>query len=320
MRLAIVSDLHYASAAEAARRQHLFAPITNPLRRLFVRQYRRWLWLRDPFAHNHLMDRFLAETAGVEFCVANGDYSCDSASIGLADDAAFASASECLGKLRQQFGPNLRATIGDHEIGKKMMAADQGGLRLASYRRAHHHLGLEPLWELEIGNYLLLGIVSTLAALDVYEPEALPEEREHWRQLRAEHLGRIRETFASLRPTQRVLLFCHDPTALPFLWREESVRTRLPQIDRTIIGHLHSNLLFRQSQRLSGIPRVGFLGHTPRRLTSALREARYWIPFKPLLCPSLSGIQLLKDGGYYVAELDPAGLTPARFEFHRLRW
>ncbi len=319
-RVAIVSDIHYAGADEVARRDHLFAAISNPLRRLLVRQYRHWIWLRDPFAHNHLLDRFLDRAAGADLCVANGDYSCDSAYVGVMDAAAFQSASICLGKLRGRFGPRLRATIGDHEIGKKMLAADEGGLRLASFDRAQSDLGLDPLWQLEIGNYLLLGIVSTLAALAVYEPETLPEERERWRQLRAEHLSRIRVTFAALRATQRVLLFCHDPSALPFLWREEAIRSKLPQIERTIIGHLHSNLVFRQSQRLAGMPTIRFLGHTPLRLSSALREARHWIPFKPLLCPSPAGIQLLKDGGYYLAELDPAGKAPARFAFNPLKW
>ena len=30
--------------------------------------------------------------------------------------------------------------------------------------------------------------------------------------------------------------------------------------------------------------------------------------------------QLLKDGGYYIAELDLNANRPARFEFHPLKW
>src|SRR5207253_7886503 len=118
---------------------------------------------------------------------------------------------------------------------------------------------------------------------------------------------------------QRILLFCHDPTALPFLWHEAPVRGKLPQIERTIIGHLHSRLILFKSRLLAGMPVINFLGHTPHRLSSALREARYWKPFKVLLCPSLSGIELLKDGGFYTAEIDPEGHEPAGFRFHRLR-
>ena len=320
IRLAIISDIHYAGPSEKARRNHQFAAIKNPLRRGLVRLYRRWVWLRDPFAHNHLLDRFLEETRDADLALANGDYSCDSAYVGVCDDAAFESARECLDKLRGAFGGRFHATIGDHEIGKKMLAADRGGLRLASYHRARRELHLAPIWKLELGQYLLVGVTSTLAAFPLFESEALPEERASWHELRAEHLSELRRILSALRPTQRVLLFCHDPSALPFLWRDDVVRAALPQLERTIIGHLHSELVFRQSQRLAGMPPIRFLGHTPRRLSSALREARHWQPFKPLLCPSPSGVQLRKDGGYYLAALDLSGRSPAQFTFRSLRW
>jgi hypothetical protein len=319
-RVAIVSDIHYASAAEAARRNHTYAPITNPLRRWLTRQYRHWIWMRDPFAHNHLLDRFCSETSSADLAVANGDYSCDSAYIGLADEAAFQSARECLGKLRLTFGARLRATIGDHEIGKKMMAADCGSLRVASYQRAVDELLLEPFWKFETGRYVLLGVTSTLLALPIYESEALADEIPHWRRLRDAHFDQIRESFKALALTQKVLLFCHDPSALPFLWEDAMIRSRVAQIERTVIGHLHSPIIYKQSRYLSGMPAIGFLGHTPLRLSRALRAARYWKPFRPLLCPSVAGIQLRKDGGYYVAELDPSGGNPATFEFHPLAW
>jgi hypothetical protein len=320
LRLAILSDIHYAGAAEKERHDYPYAAIRNPLRRFVTRQYRHWLWHRDPFAHNHLLDQFLKEVSGADLVVANGDYSCDSAGIGVVDDAAFQSANECLGKLRQSFGSRLRAVIGDHEIGKIMMSAPVGGLRLASYRRAVTELKLEPLWRHEIGNRVLIGITSTLVALPVYAAEALPEELPEWERLRAEHLQGIREHFRSLQTDQRVLLFCHDPSALPFLWRDEVISSRLAQMERTILGHLHSILTFRLSGGLSGMPAIPFLGHTARRLSVALREARCWRHFKPLLCPSTSGIQLLKDGGYLTAELEASGTVEMRFELHRLKW
>ena len=320
MRLAIISDIHYAGDGEKARHDYPYVAIANPLRRFLTRQFRHWVWQRDPFAHNHLLDQFIAHSSGADLVVANGDYSCDSAGIGVMDEPAFQSASECLGKLRQGFGARLRAVIGDHEIGKMMMSAQRGGLRLQSFERAQSGLKLEPLWREEIGRYVLLGITSTVAALPVYEVEALPEERNDWRDLREEHLARIREAFAGLRSEQRVIMFCHDPTALPFLWREEKVRAKLEQVERTILGHLHSNLVFGLSRWLSGMPEISFLGHTPRRLSSALREARHWAAFNPLLCPSTAGTQLLKDGGYFTVDLDPEGREPARFEFQPLKW
>ncbi len=312
--LAVLSDIHYAGAAEQARCGYFLNCIANPLQRLAVNLYRHYIWLHDPFAHNHLVDYFLRQAASAEFVVANGDYSCDSAFVGVSDDAACQSAGECLQKLRHGFGANFHATFGDHELGKKPLCADQGGLRLASFHRAQTELGLQPFWQLPLGNYVLMGIVSTLAALPVYGSEALPAEQEGWQDLRAGHLEEIRRAFAALRPYQRVLLFCHDPTALPFLWREPAVQEKLPQVERTIIGHLHSNLVFFKSRLLAGMPVIRFLGHTPRRLSSALREARHWKPFNVLLCPALTGIELLKDGGYLTVELDPTARHPARFQ------
>jgi hypothetical protein len=115
-----------------------------------------------------------------------------------------------------------------------------------------------------------------------------------------------------------VLLFCHDPTALPFLWREEPIRARLTQIEQTVIGHLHSNLVMWKSRLLAGMPPIRFLGHTVQHLSTALSEARLWRPFNVRLCPALAGIELLKDGGYLTAQLDPEARQPACFRFHRL--
>ena len=164
----------------------------------------------------------------------------------------------------------------------------------------------------------MLGVVSTLLALPVFEPEILPEEWKAWQVLREQHLEKIRSAFSGLAADERVLLFCHDPTALPFLWRETEVREKLAQVEKTIIGHLHSKLVLFKSRMLAGMPVIRFLGHTPLRLSTALSEARYWKPFNVMLCPSLSGIELLKDGGFCTAEIDPRGERAAEFKFHRL--
>jgi len=105
---------------------------------------------------------------------------------------------------------------------------------------------------------------------------------------------------------------------LPFLWQEESVRRRLPQIEQTVIGHLHTRLILWKSRVLSGIPPVRFLGNSVRKFTSALHAAHHWWPFKVRLCPALSGIELLNDGGYCTVEIDPTAKLPARFKFHPL--
>jgi hypothetical protein len=262
---------------------------------------------------------FLSRAASSDYVIANGDYSCDSGFIGLGDPAAYASAAECLRKLRDKFPARFTAGMGDHELGKKPFGADVGGLRLASYYRTKKDLAVQPFWQLSFGNYVLFGVASTLLALPFFESEMLAEERSEWRELRREHLNEIQAAFRALKPQQRLLLFCHDPTALPFLWRETSMREKLPQLERTIVGHLHSKLILFNSRFLAGMPVISFLGHTPKRLSSAMREARYWKPFKLLLCPSISGIELLKDGGFYTAQLDPEGRQPPSFQFHSLR-
>ncbi len=314
----ILSDIHYACAAEAQRTGHETRIIRNPLLRLTVKTYRHFIWQRDPFAHNHLLDDFLARADTAALVIANGDYSCDTRFVGVSDDAACESARLCLQKLRQRFGSNLLAVIGDHELGKMSLFGGVGGLRLASWHRVQKELQLFPFWQAEIGNYVLLGITSSLVALPVYEPETLPDERSEWRSLRAAHLMKIRGAFAQLEKSQRVLLFCHDPTALPFLWGETEIRQKLGQVEQTVIGHLHSSLFLRKTRVLAGMPTINFLGTPIKRMTSALKDARRWRHFRVRLCPSLAGIELLKDGGFYSAELDPGGKAPAVFRLHLL--
>jgi hypothetical protein len=318
-RIAIVSDIHYAGAAEQARgNDYEFRGLANPFLRLFVRFHRRFFWLRDPLSQNYLLDRFIEQAGRCDYAIANGDYSCNSAFVGLSDDAACQSASECLQKLRQTFGERLYANFGDHELGKISFFGGRGGMRLASWRRALDELRLKPFWRVHVNDYVLVGLVSSLIALPIFEPDCLPEERVEWERLRREHLNEVRAAFAALIPKQRVLLFCHDPTALPFLWQDEVIRGRLPQIEQTIIGHLHSKLIWWKSRLLAGMPHITFLGHTAKRLSVALRQGRYWRPFHVRLCPALAGIQLLNDGGFLTAELDAKIEQPAKFSFQPL--
>jgi hypothetical protein len=316
--VAILSDLHYAGAAERARGEdYELRIIANPLLRAVARVFRHAIWLRHPLDQAPQLDRFLAEIGPVNYVVANGDYSCDSGFVGVSDPAAGQSAQECLGKLRAKFGDRARFTIGDHELGKQALFGG-GEMRLASWHTATDILGLPPFWQVTIGRYTLMGMTSSLIALAVHQPDTLPEEWPEWLRLREAHLAEIHAAFDALPSNQRLILFCHDPTALPFLWREESVRRRLPQIEQTLIGHLHTQLVLWKSRVLSGIPPVRFMGHSVNRMTSALHEAHHWWPFHVRLCPALSGIELLNDGGYYTMQIDPTASRPARFTFHPL--
>jgi hypothetical protein len=319
IRLGIVSDIHYAGAAEQARgNNYENACIPNPFLRLAVKMYRRFIWLHEPLQKGYLLDRFLQQIGEVDYLIANGDYSCDSKFVGVTDQAVCESVRECLDKLRNRFGAKLRVNFGDHELGKVSFFGGHGGMRLASWHRAQSELGLQPFWKLTIGTNVLIGVVSSLVALPVFEADTLAEERSEWQRLRAAHLAEIRDAFHTIASAQRVLLFCHDPTALPFLWEEPAVREKLSQLDQTIIGHLHSGLVLWKSRWLSGMPRITFLGHTAKRLSTALGRARQWKAFRVRLCPSLAGVELLKDGGYLTAELDLEGNSPPRFVRHRL--
>lgn len=320
IRLVVVSDIHYASPAEQAHGDDFETrEIRNPMLRAAVRLHRHYIWCRHPLRQNHLLDQFFAQCGSPDYVVANGDFSCDTSAVGVSDDGSFESAKDCLEKLRRQFPNRLLAVFGDHELGKVSFVGGRGGMRLASWKRSVKELGLQPFWKIEIGNYLLIGVVSSVIGLPIFAADTLPAELPEWERLREEHLSEIRNTFHELKPQTRVLLFCHDPTALPFLAREEAVRSKSGQIDHTIIGHLHSNLILRQSRLLAGMPQLGFLGHTAKRLSKALQEAKHWKPFNIVLCPSLLGLQLLKDGGYLSAELEPNRQQRAEFKLHRLK-
>lgn len=336
-RFAILSDVHYAGTVEQkAGDDYEVRALPNPLLRFLLGLYRHHVWLRHPLRQNGQLDRFLAGVGPVDFAVANGDYACNVAALGVSDGAALQSARECLDKLRAQFDGRLLANFGDHELGKRRLLGTRGGLRLESWHRAIAELALPGpasswagpgelrlvtkagFWKLVLGHYVLLNVVSTLLALPLFAGEMLPEEKSGWEELRERHLAQIRSAFVALQPGQRVLLFCHDPTALPFLWQDETIRRRLPHIEQTIIGHLHSDLFLQFSKVLSGMPVIGILGSSVRKLSAALNQAHLWQPFRVRLCPSLAGIELLKDGGYYTAELDPEALRPVQFHFHSL--
>src|SRR5580658_5555879 len=103
--IAVLSDIHYAGAAEQARGEgYEFRAIANPLFRAIARTYRHLIWMRHPLQQGLQLDRFLKEIPPVDHVIVNGDYSCDSGFIGVSDPGAFQSTEECLGKLRAKFG------------------------------------------------------------------------------------------------------------------------------------------------------------------------------------------------------------------------
>lgn len=318
-RLLIISDIHYSSPGEMAR-GHAEGTVIGPaLLRTAAWMFRHYFWMRNIHANNHLLEMFLARNEEPDLVVATGDYSCDTAFVGVEDTAARESARLCLEALRDRFGERFLAIPGDHEYGKMSLFGGQGGPRVASLERAEKDLALPPFWYRDFDAYRLIGVASTLVALPVYAPECLPEELPRWWKLREEHMARIRDAFANRPPASRVILFCHDPTALPFLYDDAVIRTRLEYVDMTVIGHLHTELILWKSRLLAGMPTIPFLGNSIRRMSSALHQARRWRPFKVRLCPSLTGIELLKNPAFARLTLASDGASKPVFERVNLR-
>lgn len=321
LKLLVVSDIHYAGPQEQTRTGYEGRTASNTVQRFFLQLYRDNLWLKNPLGHNHFLDWFFELCGEADLVVANGDYSCDSAFIGLADDAAFESAEICLSKLRKRFGAKLRETYGDHELGKKSLVGGVGGLRVEAFKRCRDRLKLKPFWKLQRGAYVIMGVTSTLIALEAMIGEAPVEEREEWRGLREKHIEEIDQAFQELERGQRVILFCHDPTALPFLAQIHSVRSQWGRIEQTVLGHLHSQFILDTAHRIGGItPEVNFAGVTISRITRALRKVKSWEPFKVVLCPSPTGVQLFKDGGFLTVELDSEDPKPLAWRVHPIPW
>ena len=68
--VALVSDIHYAGAAErACGEDYELRAIANPLLRAFARAYRHLIWMRHPLDQGRQLDRFLAEVGPVDYLV-----------------------------------------------------------------------------------------------------------------------------------------------------------------------------------------------------------------------------------------------------------
>ena len=297
-RILIITDVHYASEAERTRGDYESRTVSNPWLRFLLKQYRNFLWRRDTFGWNHYCDRFISRAGDPDWVIGNGDYCCDSGFIGVADDPSMSSAQACLGKLQHAFGDKFIGMIGDHDLGKKSMFGGFGGMRLKSWERCTGSLGLKAFFRLDIEQHVLVGMNSTLIGLPEFVPDCPTEEYETWNALREKHLDTLRDAFESIGGKQRIILFLHDPTAIPYLANIPWVRSKLCQIDATIIGHLHSPLIMQMSRLLAGMPKIQGMGHTALKMSTALQKAREWNPFNVKLVPAPGGIEIWKKGGF----------------------
>lgn len=319
----LFGDVHYAGPQESARGLTETEIDVSLLQKSMVMFYRKFLWLADPIAHAHQFGRLLEkmELIKADEAICLGDLSMDTAFVGLSDPATLESAKAMMAMATESLSAPLTWLMGDHELGKTSMIGKRGGPRIKSLQLWEKNLGLPVHWHYSWEGWRFIGVCSTLAGYQVYAPEFPEPERDEWDRAEANHRQWMRETFTSVQPDERIILFCHDPSALGFMAQIPEIREKMPQIATTWVGHMHSSLVERAGVLLSGIPPIHSMGTSIRRFSVALQKAKVWPQFRMKLCPSPSGSELLRDGGFYemILHADPARSTPCCI-FHPNPW
>ena len=313
MRLAIISDIHVLGPGEHEKDRELMDALSTGRGRMrsvgrrFLHRARRRFWNWHPESRRACFLKALEEIQlyHPDWVVANGDYAGDAGGVGLSDESTYESAAGVITLMREIFPDRCHFMFGDHDIGKYSTAIRQGGIRLASLQRGEDILGIRSFWQEQIEDIHLIGINSSLITLDFFLPEALTEEIPEWNRRRQQHEQQVTEAFSALPSDERVILFCHDPSALGLLIQHPVIRERKEQIALTVLGHLHQPHLLTLVQRLPRMP-----GWTPkypvaRIMTEGLRSAKTWRHFNPIVCPSPFGTGQHVSGGVLFIERTP---------------
>lgn len=324
MRVAVISDMHVLGPGEAERLQRIafdlgarHSFLARKWNRALLRLRRR-LWNWHPEFRETVFLKALDDIArfDADRIVANGDYGGDAVGVGVSDAASFESVRRVVDLLRNTFPDRCRFVIGDHELGKHSTELRRGGIRIESLRRCAEELALPPWWMEQAGPFHLVGLASTLLALDLFLPEAAPDEVAAWREWRDRQRDWLRAAFAALPADARVLLFLHEPAALSFLDEIPEVRARRPHIERTILGHLHAPGLLPWLRLLARMPRLNSRYPVARIISHGARGAHRWSAFRPVVCPAVFGAGHYFSGGLLFLETDRSGRLHIRR--HRL--
>jgi hypothetical protein len=219
--------------------------------------------------------------------------------------------------MRELFPDRTRFIFGDHELGKYDTNTRKGGIRIESLYRGEQQLGIRSFWNEEMDGFRLIGINSSLFTLDLFLPEALEEEIPAWREHRERHMNEVIQAFEKLEPTARVLLFCHDPSALSVVAELPEVKARIGRIERTVLGHLHAPALLKLAQLLPHVPRWNPKYPVARIVAKGLRGVKSWAAFNPIVCPSTFGAGHHLTGG--ILFLEASGNGPLITKRHRVR-
>ncbi len=325
MRLAVISDIHVLGPSEHERARELTRDLARQhglvrgVWRRFLHGARNRFWNWRPESRRACFMKALEDMQNwhPDWVIANGDYGGDAEGIGLSHEKTYESAAGVITLMREVFPDRCHFIFGDHDIGKYSTAMRQGGIRLASMDVGEQRLGIRSFWHEQAGSFDLIGINSSLITLDHFLPEALTEEIPEWRRRREEHESRVTETFAALDTNARVILFCHDPSALGILAHNPAIRDKLPQIELTVLGHLHEPRLLSLIQRLPRLPDWTPRYPVARIIREGLRSADTWSLFNPIVCPSPFGTGHHLSGGLlYIEETADRKLVTRR---HRVK-
>jgi hypothetical protein len=285
----------------------------HPLKRRWRRglhRARTRFWNAHPEWREEAFLRALVHIADYkpDWVIANGDYGGDYGGIGVSDDATFHSAAGVIRAIRKVFHEQCRFVFGDHDLGKYSTLLRGGGIRLRSLELGEQRLGIPSFWHEVDEDYHLIGLNSSLITLDLFLPEALTHEIPEWERRRKQHVEEVSETFARLPGRSRILLFCHDPSALHALSHIRPVRNRIKQIEMTVIGHLHAPGLLKLARL---VPKSASQWRpkypVARIIADGLKGVASWRMFKPVVCPSTFGAGHHLRGGVLLIEKDEQG-------------
>lgn len=325
MRLAVISDIHVLGPGEHERDRDLLSHLgagRGWLRtgwRHFLHRARRRFWNWHPESRRSCFFKALEEIQiyHPDWLIANGDYAGDAGGVGLSDEATYESAAGVITLIREIFPDRCHFIFGDHDIGKYSTAMQQGGIRLASLDLGEQKLGIRSFWHERVGDIDVLGVNSSLITLDHFLPEALTDEIPEWKRRKAVHEAQVTEAFESLDPDARVILFCHDPSALGILIQNPAIEKRLSCIEMTVLGHLHEPRLLTLVQKMPILPLWKPKYPVARIITEGIKSAKTWARFNPIVCPSPFGAGNHLSGGVLFIEMDPTGRLIARR--HRIK-
>lgn len=319
MQLAVISDIHMVGPAELALAEESYDAlrqnadaVTRALRSSLYRVRRRF-WNGHLKWRNTAFLRALDEAAELDpdWVVANGDYGGDFGGVGLSHGATFDSAKVAVDMIRSRFPERSRFVFGDHDLGKYSTVLREGGIRLESLELGERVLRIPSFWHEVDDGYHLLGVNSSLFTLDLFLPEAIREEIPEWKRRRAEHIEMVTRAFEELPAKGRVILFCHDPSALTALRHIPAVRRHLQQIEMTVIGHLHSPALLRLARYASRLSDLTPRYPVARIVAQGLAGARHWNQFHPVVCPSTFGTGHHVAGGILLLQRNAEGKLEA---------